>query len=163
MPLGLVAEPLVGQSLAWGLWGAAGGWLRPLRRAVAWPVAVALCFPLALATGFVLNAVGWAGETTVDAGGFLPGAGPWESLRRLVDYTAATSAALDLVRAVTNAAVVALIGMPVLGALRAAVGARPDRAVVVAPAPRVTEAALARRRRSDRLDHLWTPTEGEPE
>lgn len=152
------------QTLVWGLWGAAGGLLRPLRTPAAWLLGVALCLPLGHCTGFLLNAVGWAGEGSVDAGGFLPGAGVWESFTRIITYSASTSATLDLVRGITNAAIVALIGLPVLRALRDVVGERVTAAVTAAPpAPRVRDEALARRHRSDQLATLWTPTEGEPE
>lgn len=164
IPLGLVAEPLVGQIFVWGLWGAVGGLLRPVTTRWAWPLAALLCLPLGVLSGLVLNIIGWTGESTVEAGGFLPGVGALESLGRFVDYAVATSLTVDVVRGVTNALVVALIGLPLLRALRPAAlhtGAAPAS---YSPAvPRVRPDAVDRRQRSDRLSALWTPNEGEPD
>lgn len=156
--LGLVDTPLVGQILVWGLWGAAGGLLRALRPSIAWLLAAAACLPLGLLTGLALNITGWTGERDAPTGGFLPGLPPLEALQRLVDYTLATSLAFDMTRAVVNAVLVLIIGLPVLRALRAAYGTAPRATAgpTKAPPPAVAPTALRRRGRSDQLTKLWT-------
>ena len=158
--LGLVDTPLVGQVLVWGLWGAVGGMLRALRPALAWLVAIALSLPLGLVTGMALNVMGWTGERDAVIGGFLPGLPPLESLQRLLDYTLATSLAFDATRAVVNAALIAVIGLPVLRALRHTSGTPRSSAVGSPdpPPPAVASAAVRRRDRSDQLTHLWKPS-----
>ncbi len=156
--LGLVDTPLVGQILVWGLWGAAGGLLRALRPSVAWLLAAVACLPLGLFTGLALNITGWTGERDATTGGFLPGLPPLDALQRLVDYTLATSLAFDMTRAVVNATLVLLIGLPVLRALRAVYGAAPriPAQPTEPPPPAVAPTALRRRSRSDQLTELWT-------
>ena len=156
--LGLVDTPLVGQILVWGLWGAVGGILRGLRPTAAWLTAAVVALPLGLVTGLALNITGWTGERDAITGGFLPGLPPLDALQRLIDYTLATSLAFDLTRAVVNALIVSIIGLPVLRALRQISGAR--LAVASGPSepppPAVAPAAVRRRRRSDQLHNLWT-------
>ncbi len=158
--LGLVDTPLVGQILVWGLWGAVGGLLRSLRPVAAWLSAAVVALPLGLITGLALNITGWTGERDASTGGFLPGLPPLDALQRLIDYTLATSLAFDLTRAVVNALIVLVIGLPVLRALRQLSGTRPAAASgpTEPPPPAVTPAAVRRRRRSDRLNDLWTPS-----
>lgn len=156
--LGLVDTPLVGQILVWGLWGAVGGLLRGLRPTAAWLTAAVVALPLGLVTGLALNITGWTGERDAITGGFLPGLPPLDALQRLIDYTLATSLAFDLTRAVVNALIVLIIGLPVLRALRQISEAR--LAVASGPSepppPAVAPAAVRRRRRSDQLQNLWT-------
>lgn len=156
--LGLVDTPLVGQILVWGLWGAVGGLLSHLRPSKAWAVAALACLPLGLLTGLALNISGWTGEREATTGGFLPGLPPPEAFQRLLDYTLATSLAFDMTRAVVNAALVLLVGLPLLRALRTAYGTAPR--ATAGPADHTPTAiaptALRRRSRSERLTELWT-------
>lgn len=158
--LGLVDTPLVGQILVWGLWGAVGGLLRALRPVAAWLTAAVVSLPLGLITGMALNITGWTGERDAVTGGFLPGLPPLDALQRLLDYTLATSLAFDLTRAVVNALIVLVIGLPVLRALRQVSGARLTAVSLPTepPPPAVAPAAVRRRDRSDRLTDLWTPS-----
>ncbi len=157
--LGLVDTPLVGQILVWGLWGAVGGLLRAWRPAVAWLAAVVVSLPMGFITGLALNITGWPGERSAITGGFLPGLPPLAAAQRLIDYTLATSLAFDLTRAVVNALIVLVIGLPVLRALRHVFGARIPMlpGPTEPPPPAVAPAAVRRRSRSDHLNDLWTP------
>ncbi len=158
--LGLVDSPLVGQILVWGMWGAAGGLLRPLRPVAAWLIAAAFSLPLGVLTGMALNLTGWTGEREAVTGGFLPGLPPMDALQRLIEYTLATSLAFDLTRAVVNAVLVLTIGLPVLRALRHLSGMQQPRTPNLSHTPpaAVAPAALRRRNRSDRLTDLWKPS-----
>lgn len=78
-------------------------------------------FVTGLAYGFLLNM--WFWPYSVGAGteiSFVPGDPIWENLRRFWGFHLATSLGWDLPRAVTNAALVFLVGRPVLAALRRA-------------------------------------------
>lgn len=161
--MGLIAEPLVGQCLVWGFWGAAGGLLRGMGARPAWLSAAVLCLPLALISGVGLNLIGWAGERTAEVGAFLPGVGPWESAQRLWAYTRATSATVDLTRAASSAGLVALLGLPILRALATIVPPPPHHPFEAAERPpEVNPETLRRREVSDRLATLWPDPEGEP-
>lgn len=159
---GTVGTPLPAQALVWGLWGVAGALLRPLGTVAAWLWAAILCVPLGPLSGLLLNLTGWPGEQS-DAGAFLPGLPPWESARRLVEYTWTTSFAYDLTRGVTCAVAMALIGLPLLAALRRS---HDPRSLPVAagaqPVAVVSARSLDRRARSRRLENLWT-NQGDPD
>ncbi len=159
---GTVGTPLPAQALVWGLWGVAGALLRPLGTVAAWLWAAVLCVPLGPLSGLLLNLTGWPGEQS-DAGAFLPGLPPWESARRLVEYTWTTSFAYDLTRGVTCAVAMALIGLPLLAALRRS---HDPRSLPVAagaqPVAVVAAHSLDRRARSRRLENLWT-NQGDPD
>lgn len=159
---GTVGTPLPAQALVWGLWGVAGALLRPLGTVAAWLWAAVLCVPLGPLSGLLLNLTGWPGEQS-DAGAFLPGLPPWESARRLVEYTWTTSFAYDLTRGVTCAVAMALIGLPLLAALRRS---HDPRSLPVAagaqPVAVVSARSLDRRARSRRLENLWT-NQGDPD
>lgn len=158
--LGLIAPPLVGQTLVWGLWGLAGGLLHSARSRTAWLLAVPLCIPLGLLSGGLLNLIGWTGETSAEVGAFLPGL-PWDkSLARLWEYTRATSAVYDLTRAATNAVVVLVLGLPLVRALRAAWGSEPGPTPAPVREPRVRPTARSRRARSRTLSQLWNTDNG---
>lgn len=154
LAMGLVQPPLVGQIIVWGLWGAAGGLLRAVPRRLGIPLLAVGCIPLGVLAGLGLNLIGWVGDQTATIGGFLPGVSLTEGAGRLWEYTAATSRGYDLVRAATNAAVVGVLGLPILRAIDA-VGAPPASIHVADTAPAVTDHALARRRRSAALADLW--------
>lgn len=162
--LGLVDTPLVGQALVWGLWGAVGGLVKSWQPIAAWLGAILACIPLGLLSGLMLNAIGWAGERGVSDGAFLPGLPPSETAMRLWEYTLATSVALDSIRAVTAAITVAIIGLPLLRALRTASGTAPAPPIPIDAntTPRVAPSALEHRRRSRQLDRLWTTNERTP-
>lgn len=159
---GTVGTPLPAQALVWGLWGVAGALLRPLGTVAAWLWAAVLCVPLGPLSGLLLNLTGWPGEQS-DTGAFLPGLPPWESARRLVEYTWTTSFAYDLTRGVTCAVAMALIGLPLLAALRRS---HDPRSLPVAagaqPVAVVSARSLDRRARSRRLENLWT-NQGDPD
>lgn len=159
---GTVGTPLPAQALVWGLWGVAGALLRPLGTVAAWLWAAILCVPLGPLSGLLLNLTGWPGEQS-DTGAFLPGLPPWESARRLVEYTWTTSFAYDLTRGVTCAVAMALIGLPLLAALRRS---HDPRSLPVAagaqPVAVVSARSLDRRARSRRLENLWT-NQGDPD
>lgn len=155
---GQVTTALAGQAIVLGCWGVVGGLLHRVRTAVAWPTAIALCLVLGPASGLALNLIGWAGDDTALTTGFVPGLGTLETLRRLWAHTLETSLAYDLVRGVTNALCVAVLGLPLLRALRAGVWAprwdgRPDAALP----PTLAPAARSRRERSDTIGSLWEP------
>lgn len=152
--LGLVDTPLPGQVLVFGLWGAVGGWFARAPRVAAWLGLLVAAVPLAVVSGVVLNATGWVAAD--GEGAFLPGLGPWDSLVRLWEHTAATSLALDLVRGFTCALVVAVAGLPLLGALRARWGLAPAAVQTTADPPSLNPDAVDRRRRSLPLRTLWT-------
>lgn len=160
---GQVTSALAGQAIVLGLWGAAGGLLHRVRTPFAWPTAAALCLLLGPASGLVLNLIGWASDDTTITTPFVPGLGPLETLRRLWTYTLETSLAYDLVRGATNALAVALLGLPLLRALRTDVWAppwdgRPDAALP----PTLSPAAQIRRERSDTIGSLWEPRKDTP-
>ncbi|WP_040284691.1 hypothetical protein [Tessaracoccus massiliensis] len=161
--MGLLADPLIGQCLVWGLWGAAGGLLRPLGGRSAWVGALAMSLPLGVITGLALNLIGWSGERTAEVGAFLPGVGWWEAAQRLWAYTRATSITFDLVRTASTATLIAFIGLPLIRALRTAVApdipAHPTE--VIARPPEITHESLQRRERSAHLATLWHRPEGE--
>ena len=160
IPLGLVQSPLVGQTLVWGLWGLTGGGLRSLRTRTAWFVGVLVCLPLGIVSGLLLNLIGWTGETAATTGAFLPGLPPLASATRLWEYTWATSFAYDASRAITNAALLLLVGLPLLHGMRAAWGVAPGPTDQPARNPRVSSAARERRARSSTLNQLWNLDEG---
>ena len=73
----------------------------------------------AMAFGLLMNLWFWPfvlGETTTIS--YLPGASIEENLRRLLLYSLATSMGWDVMRAVTNVLLVALVGPAVLAVLR---------------------------------------------
>lgn len=162
--LGLVATPLVGQSLVWGLWGAVGGLLRTWPLVWAWLGAIAACLPLAVTSGLALNAIGWSEERSATEGAFLPGLPPLETAMRLWDYTMATSVAVDSTRAVATGITVAIIGIPLIRALRQACGTTPVPHVPLrtSATQQVAPHALEHRRRSRELKRLWANTERTP-
>lgn len=115
--------------------GGVGPWLPFEMLGGAWMGLVAGCLPEAtgwrelvllagyavvacLLYGALLNLWFWpflAGGTTF---GFAPGAGFVDNLHRFVMFDLTTSLGFDIPRAVTNAVLIAVLGRPVLGALR---------------------------------------------
>lgn len=158
---GTIADPLVGQMLVWASWGVFGGWLRPLSTRVTWWLGAALCLPLGLLSGVLLNLTGWAGETSADVGAFLPGAPPFESAKRLIEYVWATSFGYDLTRGVFTGLAFLALGGPLLTVLRRGFDTRrlPSE-VSIRTTPRISTAARGRR---DQLPNLWQPTQGDPD
>lgn len=74
-----------------------------------------------IAYGTLLNLWFWPfGAGTTSSFSFQPGAGLWHNLHNFVLFDLTTSLGFDLTRAATNAALVLLLGRPVLGALRRA-------------------------------------------
>ena len=74
-----------------------------------------------LAYGVLMNLSFWPFATGLESGlSMVPGAGVGQNLHRFVVFSLATSLGWDLVRALTNAVLIALTGRAVLGALRRA-------------------------------------------
>jgi len=85
-------------------------------------------FVAGLGYGLLLDLWFWPYLSEGTTGAPVPGAGLWTNLHRFLAFHLATSMGWDLVRAVTTAVLVLLVGGPVLGALhrvarRAAFGA----------------------------------------
>ena len=156
--LGLFTEHLVVQTVVWGLFWLAGGMFRGAGTRVSWigsAVAGALMGPV---SGVLLNTTGWVDDAGVTAGGFLLGAGPWESFTRLIEYSLTTSFSVDSARGITTAVLTLLVGYPIIRGLRAAVGDPiPSNTPIKARPQRVDEQAVRRRRRSDQLSTIWLP------
>ena len=75
----------------------------------------------AVAYGTLMNLWFWPfGAGTTSSFSYVPGAGPLQNLHSFVFFDLTTSLGFDLSRAVTNAALVILLGRPVLAALRRA-------------------------------------------
>ncbi len=72
----------------------------------------------ALAYGALLNLWFWPFVGANTAVAFVPGAGPLVNLHRFVVFDLTTSLGFDIPRAVTNAALILVLGRPVLAALR---------------------------------------------
>ncbi|WP_418058809.1 hypothetical protein [Pimelobacter simplex] len=153
-----VGEPatmLPVQALVWGLVGMLGGLLRRLRPRAAWLASLPLALVAGLGSGVLLNLMGWGQEPGTTLTSFSPGLPPAESLSRLWGYTLDTSVAYDLTRGASTAVVLAVIGHPVLLALRRATGADVVPVRAVDAHDDITPEAVARRADRDRLDHLW--------
>jgi energy-coupling factor transport system substrate-specific component len=95
-------------------------------------------FVVGFVFGAIMNLWFWPFATGSSALGWAPELGGLENLRRYLTFYGATSAVWDLLRAVGNAALVILLGRPVLGALdRAAkkmrIDLRPARSDLSAP------------------------------
>lgn len=161
---GTVADPLVGQNLVWGLWGLAGGLLRPWStRTAAW-LGSLLCVALGVLSGVLLNLTGWVRETGAEVGAFVSGAPALDSLTRLLTYTWATSFGYDLTRGVSSAVVFLIAGGALLWWLRQSFDPRllPGE-VSITPARRISARPLARRRMANSINELWTPMQGDPD
>ena len=162
--LGLYTEHLVAQTLVWGLFGLVGGLFRNSGARAAWIGCVIAGTLLGPISGVLLNTAGWVGDAGAPAGGFLLGAGPWESLTRLVDYSLTTSFAVDTARGITTAVLAFIVGFPVIRGLRATVGDPVPSTTPIKPPPqRIDAAAIQRRERSDHLSTLWQPKETDDE
>jgi energy-coupling factor transport system substrate-specific component len=74
-------------------------------------------FVAGFAFGAIMNLWFWPFATGSSALGWAPELGGIENLRRYLTFYGATSAVWDLLRAIGNAALVVLLGRPVLGAL----------------------------------------------
>ena len=100
-------------------WIGMGAGLLPKRGP--WPVRIgalaAYGFVAGFAFGVLMNLWFWPFATASSALGWEPELGRFENLRRYLTFYAATSAVWDLLRAVGNAALVIVLGRPVLGAL----------------------------------------------
>lgn len=148
---------LVAQTLVWGLWGLAGGVLRPLGTTSAWLLGALLCLPLGPVSGLLLNLTTWPADQS-DNATFLPGLGAWESAIRLARYCWETSFGYDLMRGIASAVLLLLIGRPLLTALR---HSHDTRTLPVepldGPPPAVSPHAVQRRAKNAALTTLWTP------
>jgi energy-coupling factor transport system substrate-specific component len=78
----------------------------------AYAVVACLCY------GALLNLWFWPFLASGTRFGFVPGAGPLANLHNFVLFDATTSLGFDIPRAITNAALVLVLGAPVLAALR---------------------------------------------
>lgn len=152
--VGEPATTLPTQALVWGLVGALGGLLWRLKPRAAWLASLPLALVAGVASGALLNLMGWAQEPGTTLTSFYPGLPATEVLARLWGYTVETSLVLDLTRGATTALVLAAIGHPVLIALRRAMGTdTPPVDVHVHDAIRAE--TLVRRDDRIRLSHLW--------
>jgi hypothetical protein len=160
--VGAPATTLPAQALIWGLSGMLGGVLWRVPALLAWALALPLALIAGVASGVLLNLMGWAQEPGAALTDFFPGLPAGEVLTRLLDYTRATSLAYDATRGLTTAAIVLVIGYPVLVALRRATGGDIATDPLQGTDQRV-ELASPRRERSARLDQMWHhPDEGDP-
>jgi energy-coupling factor transport system substrate-specific component len=118
--------------------GGVGPWLPFQMLAAAWLGFGAGCLPrssgraeIALLAGYavvasllygaLLNLWFWPfGAGTTTSFSYVPGAGTLENLHRFVRFDLTTSLGFDIPRAITNAVLIAVLGRPVLGALRRA-------------------------------------------
>ena len=106
-------------------WVGMGAGLLPRRPRSAWArrwalrigVLAVYGFVIAFAFGALMNLWFWPFATGTGALGWAPALGPGENLRRYGTFYLATSAWWDAYGAVGNAALVALLGRPLLGAL----------------------------------------------
>jgi energy-coupling factor transport system substrate-specific component len=115
--------------------GGVGPWLPFEMLGGAWMGLVAGCLPPAtgrrevvmlaayavvgcLLYGALLNLWFWPFLAQGTAFGFVPGAGVAENLHRFLFFDLTTSLGFDIPRAVTNAALIVVLGRPVLNALR---------------------------------------------
>ncbi|MBM9461778.1 hypothetical protein JK386_17945 [Nocardioides sp. zg-536] len=154
------AETLPSQCVAWAAVGALGAVLRAVPTVTAWLLAVPLAVGAGVLSGVLLNLIGWAQMSGSTTEHYVPGLPAGEVLTRLWSYTVETSLALDTVRGLTTAFLVAVLGLPVLRALRGPT----HRPTTYRPATdHALRAAVRRREDSSRIDALWavTPTEQE--
>ena len=104
---------------AWMGFGA--GCLPPARGRAELTMLAGYAAVAAVAYGTLLNLWFWPfGAGTSTSYSFVPGAGMLHNLHRFVLFDLTTSLGFDITRAATNAALVLLLGRPVLGALRRA-------------------------------------------
>ncbi|CEH05706.1 Putative uncharacterized protein [Propionibacterium freudenreichii] len=155
-----VSTALPAQMVIWGCVGLAGALFARMRHVFAWLGGIALGFVAGPAAGLFLNLIGWPTDTAPGDVGFLIGLGPAQNGLRLLRYTAQTSLAYDCVRGFTTALGMALVGLPLIIALRRVWGvSRPSASAGLQRLPirRVTRSALRRRRRAEHVDELWHP------
>ena len=156
--LDLAGAPLAGQVTVWGLAGLLGGLLRRLGPVAAWLAALPLAVALGPLVGVLLNLIGWPTITPEDTPHyFFPGLPTEVNTERLLRYSWQTSRGLDLARGLTTAVGVALVGLPLIRALRQAwapdVGAAATRTTTSAgPTP----ASIRRRDRARELVERWS-------
>lgn len=153
------ATMLPTQALVWGLSGMLGGLLWQLRPLAAWLASLPLAIVAGIGSGVLLNLMGWGQEAGTTTTSFHPGLPPGEVLARLWGHTVETSLLHDLTRGLTTMMLLAVVGLPLLIALRPGAVARalPGN---VHPHQRIEPDAIARREDRTRLDHLWN--QGEP-
>lgn len=146
---GTVAEPLVAQTIVWGLWGLTGGIFTKWRTLTAWITAAVMCLPLSIISGVLLNLSGWTSITTPGPGSFLPGLGIVDSALRLWSYTVATSIGLDFARGISTSIAALIFGWPLITAMRKPATHPPQ------PSPEISPEALAARQRSRAVSSIW--------
>ncbi|HTW18317.1 MAG TPA: hypothetical protein VMF51_24550 [Nocardioides sp.] len=148
------ASTLPTQALIWGLSGMLGGLLWRMRPRAAWLASLPLAVGAGLASGVLLNLMGWGQEPGTTLTSFYPGLPPVEVADRLWAYTRETSLIYDLTRGATTAVVLGLLGHPLLVALRRSIGAETTPSD---PLERdtVEPAAIARREDRAQLERLW--------
>ncbi|WP_148279449.1 hypothetical protein [Acidipropionibacterium acidipropionici] len=155
--LDLVASPLPGQMVVWGIAGLLGGIVHRLRLGWGW----AWCLPLAVAfgpiAGVLLNLTGWPTETQdATSSYFFPGLPGWVNATRLLTYSWQTSFGYDLARGVTTAVGVLVVGLPVLAGLRRAWSPWISADAAATPARTgPTEHGLARQHRASLFAKNW--------
>lgn len=163
--LDLVAPPLPGQIVVWGIAGLLGGLVHRLRLGWAWT----WCLPLGVAfgplAGVLLNLTGWptSSQDTTPAF-FFPGLPGWVNATRLLSYSWQTSFGYDLARGISTAAGVLVAGIPVLSGLRRAWSPQVTADAVAPPARSgPTTHGLERRARARRFEQHWDTDETDEE
>ncbi|MCR1785901.1 hypothetical protein KVF89_25425 [Nocardioides carbamazepini] len=152
--VGEPAATLPTQALVWGLSGMLGGLLWRMRPRAAWLASLPLALLAGLGSGVLLNLMGWGQEPGTTLTSFFRGLPPSEAAARLWSYTLETSLVYDLTRGVTTALVLAVVGHPLLVALRR--GAGSDAVPVpVVPREAIEPYSIDRREDRSRLDRLW--------
>lgn len=153
--VGLPATTLPSQALVWGISGMLGGLLWRLRPRLAWFASMPLALVAGVVSGVLFNLMGWSQEPGTTLNSFYTGLPPAEVAERIWGYTVETSLVHDLTRGLTTAVILAVIGRPVLAAMRRAVGTDTFPAPVEAREG-ISADAIARREDRARLDHLWS-------
>lgn len=135
------------QMLAAGWVGLAAGLLPSVRGRVEIAMLAAYGAISAMAYGLLLNLWFWPFVAGIDVLGadsgiaFIPGAPAGENLIRWITFSAATSWGFDIPRGILTAVLIALIGRPVLAAIRRAARRAAFQPVVVFESPPATPPA----------------------
>lgn len=155
-----IAPPLGSQMLVWGLAGVFGGLLRPLGPRLSCLAAPFGGVLFGLVAGLLLNLIGW--PTDLDARpAFIPVLPFDVNLVALFEFGRETSWGVDLLRGLTTAVGLAVVGYPISRALRqvlrpSAIDETPER-----PDPsELGSEAIARRERTRTTGLMWKDDHG---
>lgn len=153
-----VSTALPAQMLVWGCTGLLGALLTRTGHVAAWLWGIVVGFAGGPVAGLFLNLTGWPTDTVPGDVGFLIGLGTAQNGLRLLRYTAQTSLAYDCMRGLTTALGMALVGLPLIIALRRVWGVHApavSEGLRHLPGSQVSWDALRRRRRAARVNDLW--------